>query len=222
MKIEDILNEELINPEQTEKSYHGNFKRNFKIPSKPNLGAGARSKVKADPTDPHMAIKFTKNPLQKENEGFDRYPEFIKYLITHKIENPHFPKVYKMSKISDKNQRFIYTYRLEKLIPIDQISEEEFSAFIQKTFTENSEHYNTLMDDNQPFDHKLTMLGVIFNHIITYGDSEHSILQESLSEALQILKKILIDLNATSDVYYKNIMWRRGGQGLTVVFIDPI
>lgn len=216
MKIQDILDEELVQPNKLERKYAGKFNYlGSDNNSKKNLDSGSMASVKQDVNDPHMVIKHNLSPFTARD---DSYPDFINYLIENKIENIHFPKVYDIHKIYDRYGRYIYKYRLEKLIPLKDASLEEFQNF----------RYNTF-DDDHVFENRVSYmaidLGIMMRELCNpYSPSSKlAILKsESLKEACIIVRNMTKELKTYSDIYEKNLMWRRGPYGLTLVIIDPI
>lgn len=220
MKIQTILTEKLIDTTKQEKNYSGTFKdAPPRGTPKKQIDAGSMASVKNDPNDPHMVIKHNRVPNMARN---DLYPKFITYLIDHDIENPHFPRVYDIKKITDKEGKFIYTYRLEKLLPLSDASNDECDMFIENNFYQNSEYYEFYHFDVDK-NHRYAWVAKIFAAFIKNDDFSDHLRSESLIEAMKIIKDIMHTLGSReSDIYYKNLMWRRGPHGLTLVFIDPV
>lgn len=232
MKIQLLL--ELIQTTQTSKPFHGSLvlRRDSKHYNRnvlrKELGAGTQSSVKDHPNDPHMVKKHNIRPypdtLGKQTDGFN---QFINYLIEHDLlDNVHFPKVYDIKEIVDQDDRKIYTYTMEKLVPSMSLYRDEIDAFCEKIFTpELAERFFTdaSMLGRSEETYKYRMFDLFtqeFDEALNYGRIT-DIQDESLRDAFVTLHMISLRLKKSSDLHNGNFMWRRSSTGVQIVFTDP-
>ena len=231
MRILDILilTEELVQTQQQQASYNGNLR-----PGRPHDGNGTQAKVTPDRNDPHMVRKHNYNPYVKDRSSMqatfqtrkeDGFNRFVQFLIKHKHmgENPHLPRVYNIKTITDAEGRHINTYTVEKLTESSEITWEELEAFIEGNLHEGS----IWMDE----DRRGTQ-GWVWNTFQTVAQTldraisldtvrDKVVKSETLIEAIDILRKAKRVLGEPTDMHAENYMWRRGPQGMTLVFNDP-
>lgn len=234
MHILCLIAEDLINPEMVQKKYSGEFRgrsRHDISSRKKELGRGTQASAKNDPNDPHMVKKHNIRPydLDHRRDGFNH---FINYLIQHDLtDNIHFPRVYNIKEITDKNDYVIYTYTIEKLIPYEKASLRELTSFVEHNFSKNwylAIMANGLKEEEDGSSHiNLKKLSdVVASHIyktVSGGlDMDEVLRSESLIDALTITRKIGRDMGMPSDLHAGNLMWRRTSTGLTLIINDPL
>lgn len=205
MKIQDLLEAPVatnIETKPTHRSMRDFYQKDRGRPQ------GNFSVVKDDPTDPHMVRKSARRARSSENveEGFK---VFIKYLVKNKIENIHFPRVYDVKTIRGSDGYELDTFRTEKLIAYEKISQEELDAYaVRMTGNENSDFFNLSSFIFGKCEGKFRALPFT---------------EESLDEACAIVYKILSETpGAENDAGTFNLMFRRTPQGLQLVINDPI
>lgn len=219
MNIYDLL-EDLIGTVKTQKTYNGVLgtkSRNFNTGRKA-LGSGNYASVKQDPNDPHLVKKHSKRIESKD----DGYNNFIEYLINHDLmDNIHFPKIYNITAIKDKEGNVIHTYKMEKLIPFYDANKRELEFFIHKTF--NQDGVNIILKAYARNDSLPLAISMIISDC-AYGDFDMEyIIDDSFREAIDTIKVIARDTPFVNiDIKIDNMMWRRTPHGLVLVFTDPI
>lgn len=232
MKITDIL--EMFEPNVSSGTYDGEFKDKGewdydkkKAREFPGGGRGSFANVRADKKDPHMVRKNQHTPAFKDSD--DGYIPFINYLIEHKLMGQfvNFPRVYDIKKIQSKrNDGFIYSYTIEKLVEGRDLSMEELNAVIDRTL--GNEKIKAMTYTKREELVSPNRLNQWFAAQITYAMHDgYNIIDEELVKALQVLKTIIEDNVKTgsiimTDIHGGNIMYRRTPHGLQVVLSDPI
>ena len=231
MKIQLLL--ELIQTTQSSKQFHGKFggkKRENHNRWKKGLGGGTQASVKDHPHDPHLVKKHNVKAYPDDNGKLtDGFNSFVNYLIEHDLmDNVHFPKVYDIKEIVDKNGRKIYTYDMEKLVKSEDLSREELEAFCERTFI--PETVIEFLDDaataptrgdHEPY--RLRLLDKftnVFDSALNYGNVA-DLQDESLKFAFEIIHQIATHLQKNSDLHHSNYMWRRSSTGVQIVITDP-
>lgn len=178
-----------------------------------NLSHGTFSAVKDDPQDPHMVRKFSINGRHPyDSEGFKA---FITYILQNGYqENIHMPRVYDMKTIRGSDGYELDSYRVEKLIPMNSVSREELVA------------YTEMVMDNPEIkdDYSISLISSILAEEVNIAVEEFQpyFKLDSLNEACHIVAMALQATNGTNDINNNNLMFRRTGSGLQLVFSDPI
>jgi hypothetical protein len=231
--------EDLVNPEIRDRAYNGYMKSRADIAwngsksgkaaldntHKRQLGMGAFSTVKADPSDPHMVKKHNHHPI-KRNGWQDGFNLFIEYLIVNdKLGNPHFPRIYNIEVVEDRDEKSIHTYKMERLVPLAEVSAEETQAYIEnhmgvdwKEFAERYEYGGSEgLTDNVMADVIADITGRCLLNV-------YHTTNETLEEAFNVVRacKRGLPSDYAIDMHQGNLMWRRGSHGLTLVLTDPI
>lgn len=223
-----LLLERLHDIQTDTRPYNGTLRsrRDFSNTDKdPNyLGSGGSSIAKNHP-DPHMVKKYNHQVFggihgRTDGDGFNK---FIEYLIDHDIDNIHFPRVYNVKKIVDKDDGYIHTYTMEKLVNYyaDDLTPEQFEAFLEHNVSlpvRRAFHLvRPMKNDGGDKFSRLDLLARMLSTKVSTGDMG-GILTEPLREAMTLLSRMGGEL----DIHGDNLMWRRGGQGMTLVFLDPL
>ena len=227
MKIQELL-EDLVNADISRKKYNGTLqgKDTRYAKSKKQLSNGSQASVKADPNDPHMIKKHNTKvfPEIKKATGYGRpartndgFNEYIEYLINHQLtDNIHFPKIYNIKTIIDKDNRKIHSYTMERLIETFELSEDEINAFIEKTVSEDWMGY--IEPGKDGLDDVIPLIRKCLD--ITKRPSDIFI-DEEFIKAIDILNKVKSAIHGKDDLSVYNIMWRRTPYGVILVFTDP-
>lgn len=225
MDINKLLElvERQIDTEVADRKYSGKFR----FPDSFADQGSQFSTGKPARTDPHMFKKHGTRPLggderkDYDDEGdavfgqvdVDGYDVFVRYLVKHDIDNPHFPAVYKAHKITDKQGRHINKYDVEKLIPSDKLSPEELEHVLDTTFTERP-----------PNEHHWSALNLLTSALsaVVKGSPRfnHGLALDSMKEAVTILGNIRREERLQWDIHSGNFMFRRTRNGLQLVFND--
>lgn len=190
----------------------------------------AFSKGREHKSDPHMFQKYNHTPLAKDS--VDGYDVFIRYLISHDIDNPHFPAVYNVKKINDKNTSYITKFDVEKLLKHTQVSVAELIAIMNISFNHDEHTANWLSELEENIDnfkegewlngHKLGDLADSIASRVEFGlHNLDSIRSDSLKQAIKILNTIRNEEKLHVDIHRENVMYRRTAHGLQLVINDP-
>lgn len=223
------LMEELVHPEISRKSFGGKFSsysKNQNLISstkKKSIGVGTQARVKNDPMDPHMVKKHNTRPYNATHgKGNDGFNIFIDYLITNDLtDNIHFPKVYNIKTITDRDGSFIHTYTMEKLVEFSAVGADQIVSYMDNNL--NPDLIGTMPEWIVDEDAKLRWLEPRIERVIDRAVSLNADVAstETLSEAFNIVYKASRELNIDSDLHIGNMMWRRSSTGLTLIINDP-
>lgn len=228
MKITDIL--EMFEPNVSSGTYDGEFKDKGewdydkkKAREFPGGGRGNFANVRPDKKDPHMVRKNHHTPIFGDEE--DGYVPFINYLIQHKLmgEYVNLPRIYDVKRIASKrNEGYIYSYTLEKLLSFKEVEMDEMNSVINRTLGDkppkgmpwfNREDAQNTKTLNQWFASQIER---------SLGDG-YNIRDPELVKALELIDKVNTDNpNNITDIHGGNIMYRRTPHGLQVVITDPL
>lgn len=220
MKIDLLL--ELVQPKVAEKKFNG-YMRDGNRSSHKEVGRGLRSSVKHDATDPHMVRKHNHETFA-DYEKPDGFNQFINYLIENDLlDNPHFPRVYNITKVTGQNDKHIYTYKMEKLVSGVELNGKEIDAVIHQNFQDwainvGEDHYNR---EALWVRKKLNAIESVLTTAVHQKDYR-KLKSETLIEACQILHNMLKHYETDLDLNIGNFMFRRTGVGLQLVITDPI
>lgn len=215
MKIQDLL-ERIVEPQITNQRFKGTLRtRGVRIPG--TLGQGHFSTVNDHKTDPHMVRKHNHRAMGDDRvETEDGFEVFIRQLIKLDLmDNIHFPKVYVQKKITDRGDSHINKFEMERLIPVGELSDEEWEYIVETNFTEALRERHKKVT----FGSVGETLGMCLDnarHIETY------IKLDTLKEAMTALAGIIDRINALVDMHAGNYMFRRTPHGLQLVITDPI
>lgn len=224
MKLRDIILFENDKPITSQGTYGGEFKRSW-TPSPKAIGRGKHSSVKPDPRNPDNVIKHNIRPYPlpdgADNDGFN---VFITYLIDNNLTgNPHFPRVNTVKTLTDKTGSRIHKYNMEKLQPSWKLTPQEFHDFVNQNLVDGvlglSEEEMEYVDDDFLNNAMGAFVGALANNLPYNKPLAKS---TELDQAVKIMSRILKETDhLVLDLNDENIMWRRDGAGLTLVFADP-
>lgn len=214
MKILDLLEGPIQTNIEPEKLFNGVLK------SRPN-GYSSFSSVSPVKNSPHEIKKYGHTPLAIQ-EGFNF---FIKYIIeTNNQSNIHFPRVYSVQKIGDKDGKHIDKYIMERLIDLDSVSYDELVIVFKQNFKIYNQNYVSAAE----------VADIISRCVNSTPSREEEILSDSLSEALKLTNdcikkckevcsgKQYKNYRVCEDLHSGNIMLRRTQHGYQIVINDPI
>ena len=233
MKIIDLLLEDQFQTSRVEKRFSGSLKSQHYI-KRHEISRGTQAAVKDDKTDPHMVTKYNhrtyhdddKPSRRFENRKDDGFNQFINYLIDNKLMgvNPHFPRVYDVKTITDREGKRIHTYTVEKLIEFDAVSRPELESFLEHSLHPDSVWIDPDIVEERPWvlaasERIAKRLELCVRQMSTARETLKS---ETLIGAIKVLHKMDKEFPSQLDIHYGNLMWRRTQHGLTLVFNDPI
>lgn len=224
MQIFNIL-EALVEPTETTKQYGGDLVKRSKnkapvqFNKKKELGGGVHGTAKPDPNDEHMAIRYNHRPQDEENP-YDGFRKLLRLMKENRLmDDPHFVKVYGITRIDGKNGKHIYKYKVEKLVKWTSLSDEEMESIINT-------HFNGDMDIGEDGENIIDSMCVAIENFLESGQNpdifngtfKRSML--NLKDAYQShVPKSEFDI-LYLDIHSGNIMVRRGPHGLQLVFTD--
>lgn len=215
MKISDLLDlvERQVATELEQRPFHGNLRDSSR--GKRSAFASGRP----DRSDPHMFQKYNHRPLGGRDEyGADGYEAFIRYLLENDIDNPHFPVVYGIKKITDKNGKYINKYNVERLQEFDTLERDDINLIIRNNFEDMAQGEFEGMPRIDMLD---TVAALIEDTVSRFPLHINYFRQDSLKEALEILHNIANAKRFHVDIHRGNLMVRRGPVGLQLVINDP-
>jgi hypothetical protein len=212
LEMMDVIEEDITQTRVSDRKYGGNLSDHRHLATasrRQELGDGAFSKVFTDPTDPHMVDKRS-STLRHVRGAKDGFNAFIEYLVKHDLmDNIHFPKVYNVDRVTGKDGKYRESYKVEKLIPLQKLSEEELDTLAEMNFPQLFE--NT-PEEISSFIERSVINQLTFNRLKS----------ESLKDAISIVKRAASELKFMVDLHDENIMVRRTSVGLQIVINDPL
>lgn len=189
---------------------------------------GSYAKVDPDEDDPHMVKKTThpEHAVAQSNDIADSYFHFIKYITDNKLadNNPFFPRVYSIKTNVDKRGMKQPVYQMEKLIPFSEIDQDLLIAYGNRIFLDFEDSLGRKRDDDERlkargFTGSANLVGRAFSDAIF----RNNIADKKLADAIGVIKKLIRQIDGSvMDLHAKNMMFRRSGQGIQLVLIDPI
>ncbi len=161
---------------------------------------------------PHAAQMLTK-------DGFNYFIENI--IKSDSFDNIHFPKVYNIKKITDKEGNWIHKYDVERLIPLKELSNREIYRLFTDNFKRHVKEYEKM--DSYDLEDTRSNIGFILSSAIRKND--HSELRSAeLKKAVSLLHNMntrASDEGHFMDLHSDNVMARRTPYGLQLVINDP-
>lgn len=215
MKIREILNEDLVDPEYRERTVSTPFnlkklgKRTEYYANRDKGGAYATGTP--DPKDPFM---FRKKMRQPSKLDMDAYYQYLKFIQPFADENPFFPKVYSIDVKTDPNGIQKPSYKLEKLTSLTD-AEKQTSYQLEEILSEK--YLNFDVDE-----YSATLF-----RTIRYSLRDQSYLKyikdEKLKEAIEVIRYFLEKHPYfNEDLHRGNMMIRFTSTGPQLVFTDPV
>lgn len=220
MKLTEIFDPEVVDKTinknlQKTKNFYGN---DF---SKDSMGYGLFSFVRPDKRDPHLISKRHKNPEWEKSAMPDLFIKYAEMVMDEKLWNMiHFPRIYKLTTLTDVEDKKLRKWKIEKLYDASTLNHEEVQSLMERYF--GSGIYKTvgLPPNKITYRHVLQYLA----NTIKVNDLE-KIKDETLLNACKKLIEIKDRLSQKTeipfDLGYSNIMIRRTKFGPEVVFSDP-
>lgn len=178
------------------------------------LGVGHFSRAFKDPDDPHMIDKeqIRKSYQDRMADGFEF---FAKKVIKNKLWNEiHFPRIYVENVTTDKTGKKNYKWKMEKLIPLTEYSDEGLHHLAEQYFGEDN-----AIEINSGYTLASAVQDAVHGYI--------KIRDEQLMKALKILKELykeyfeLTNGGGFWDMHAANMMIRRTSVGPQLVITDP-
>lgn len=215
MKLIDL--QEIFTPTETTIFSNRKFRPNYDPnPTKRELGRGKYSVVADDPADPHMVKKRQLSRSDTDNSK-DLYTTFAKTVVAYKLWNKiHFPRIYEIKVLQDKDHKQLFKWRIEKLHDIYTLSPEEFDSLINRYFTR---------DIVQAINKSPERMCDIMRSMIVKKDFSN-VEDEQFKTCMAIISKMIQSFQSIGryfklDLHSGNIMVRRTSVGPQLVITDP-
>lgn len=208
MKIIEL--QEIFEPAISHKKYRGNFDNKYPKRTPDELGRGSFSIARPDKSDPHTIKKRQYNdPNRKLRDAFQLY---AKEVADNSLwDEINFPRIYEIKSFSDKSNKTLHKWKMEKLIRLHDLTPEDLKSLGEK-YDIPPKH------SEDPFE--------LSNYIADLFHGDKTTNNERLSKSISILRKIYEKLQITNrsifeDLGSYNIMVRRTQHGFDLVFSDP-
>lgn len=205
----EIIGERLIQTDVVDRKYNGQFDFNrLRTMKRTDIGHGAFAKVVPDNKNPHSVIKKSKVPVGQNNlfkrDGFKTFTDLLG--IGDVADNIHFPRVYKVDTITDRNKTQRYEFDIERLVPLSSMSRKEFEAIATANF--------------EPAPKNVEAMAGIVDMACAHLDTS-KIKSESLAKACNTLGRYARDYDVGLDLHSDNLMVRRTPYGNVLIINDP-
>lgn len=216
MKIFEIINEDLIDPQEREwrmsEPYNmrkiGNRAQRDLVRGK----GGAYAAGTPDPKDPFIYRKKSRQPSKLPVDAYYQYLKFVQPFVD---ENPFFPRVYNIDIKTDAQGRQKPSYKLEKLMSLKDADNEMHGGLDE-----------VLMDKYvaNPDDYASMSIGEYVSRAADhFGDYYENIKDEKLKEAIDLINYFIEENpDFLPDLHQGNMMVRFGPGGPQLVFTDPV
>lgn len=223
MKIRNLL-ENLTPTSFADKRYNGKF--GAASGRTGVLGDGSFSRAREDKKNPHSVVKHSKLPLRFQ-EGFNLFATYVA-TTPGAMDNVHIPKVYKISKYTDKNGKHIDVYDVEKLIDGGSITEKEFKYMLESYFDTSDSKLARIIERNGYTEY---VLAEVIEFSVLSDEYAKKIISTELQKAVVIVRNAVeyannnldtFSVSARTDLHNENIMYRRTPFGVQCVISDPI
>lgn len=178
---------------------------------------------------------------KKFEEPRDPYSVYIGKIAHNKLseKNPYFPRVYKITRIFDKNGKIKYKYNLEKLFHIEEISNEELIEYGNRIFNKFNAILNTKKDpttqalnffkknsSKYELQDEINELKIkimyAYSDIMSDPNYSEIIKDKNLLKALNFIYDLAEMKDYVIDLHGKNFMFRRSAHGIQLVLTDPL
>lgn len=211
-KLSKDIDYDKLYDEQNKKLVDASLGGNFK-------GVGLFGYVKKG-GDPFLINKKSHMFTNLENDGYFTY---IKYIVDNKLseKNPYFPRVYEIKTFTDNNQNKRYSIKLETLIDLNDLDEDELYNLINNLFKDADAHIAEMKSATNVKQQK-TILFFVLEDLIKSSDLNLYSKDELLYDAIKIIRTIKASSGFEWDLHAGNMMARRGKTGLQLVITDPL
>jgi hypothetical protein len=186
---------------------------------------GLYSYVKFDDEQPHTARKYSRGAHASSTDPFDTYARVI---MDNELwsKSVHFPRVYERNVSDDEKYGSSTDWTMEKLISDKELSDTDIKGLLKVYFTGRS--VDLLLGANT-FSRRqaLRAMSQHFADMLEHpSDLSDEVLavkpnQRQLLYTFAKLREIKDKHNLEADMHPGNIMYRRSGNGLQIVFNDP-
>lgn len=198
-----------------------------------NYNQGSFSSVYDKKNDPHSIIKTNKSFSDENNDTglrnntdfkspinikkYDGYHHYVDILMETKIyeENPYFLRVRNIHTVTDKNNKNIYNFDVEKLFPLYKFGVQLIKNYFYRIF-ELDDSYDQYFNNIKDVENIDAIQSLIYYILMR---DRHKIKDNLLKEALNFLR--VNSGQFSLDLHGENILYRNGKQGMQMVFSDP-
>jgi hypothetical protein len=169
--------------------------------------------------DAHLINKINKNPTYHTNHASDPYYAYIKTVADNNLasSNPYFPRIYEIN----AGPGIKTQYKMEKLQPYTDFTNDEFLNIGKKIINNFSENYQKRCKFAGYDIYVFTAIKQIIEKSLNHNDFR-DIKDPYLKQALHLIKNIKIKLDAVYDIKPDNIMIRMSKYGPQLVITDPL
>lgn len=188
----------------------------------PQDPAGWYSAGQTNPRDPHEFVKRTHLTSLLDKDAYFQFVSKIRDLKQDGYTNRFFPQVYNIDIVQDTKGNQRPRYRIEKLQPGENFSEEALLGLYDRLFTKEFDT-ERLKNISNP---RAVIWRAIAQECARAAEKNNytNIRDEELEQALKLVAK-LVDQNYSSwnvDLHSNNIRVRGSNVGPQLVLMDPI
>lgn len=198
------------------------------VPEKSGVRAGMFNQVKPHPKEPARVIKRSKQPVDDKKSSYrgDLFYEFVKFLSENDgFSNSHFPRVFNVKTIKDRDGKKVFKYDVEKLNEITDLSANQL-AYVSKNILGST--------FDSPKDFAFALAQLIADYVNKGKRSSlDAIKNKSVRTAVELIREFVREFNmeidygssdrqAIADRSWANIMLRSTGESPTIVLADPV
>ena len=176
---------------------------------------------------PGMIVKYASLGGEGTDPKKDGYFNYLNELVKNDrmASNPYFPRIYSITKIDNDQMAVV----MEKLQPFMSLSNAEVEAMGDRAFGDFDaaikEHVDRATID---WTLKLGKAAKKYFYVdlvsraVTGKVPLSAIKDESLQEALMVIRQIMMLRKGNEDIHHNNVMVRRGPTGAQMVLLDPL
>ena len=186
--------------------YDKSYYRDYERQNPTEIGHGKFSYVKDKKSDPHFVQKVMKKA--SDDLSGDAYYVYIKTIVDQKIaqHNPFAPRVYKINQFKGTDGKQKYSIDMEKLIPLDDISQPELQEYARRLFD--------IDDEVNMYDFSSFVEDAMHGRI--------ELKDKNLLKLFNLINSIKEKYGFYDDLHAANMMFRRGPYGIQLVITDPL
>ncbi len=189
------------------------------------LGDGLYSVVVSDQDQPGTVKKlsygYRGNGYTFESLLKDGYFNYVMAMAeNNRMDwNPYLPKIYSIKFFESKDNLIAFTIEMERLFPIEELSNEEIGFIGDKIFEDFSERLERQGSDNWLDDLMRYIEAASKGYGHAYGIK---IIDSRFRHAMSIISKLRRSNKGGIDIHEGNIMFRRTPYGPQLVISDPL
>jgi len=240
MKISEFLIESvnILDPKTVKKITNQEF---HLVTNRAELGSGFYNKVYvADQFSVNKVVAIGQHP---QNNGYLRYINEV----LNANHNRYLPQIFNVSMFDgdpETDFRKYYVVQIERLLPVEDISEEEILQLLEQTFGHRltSKEKVEIRQKSKEWGNEWFSSSPYFEYLVRYIDSSilgyqnrdpllksvkktsdtmATFVNPELKNTIRIMKKFKNNSGLRSDLHLHNIMFRRSPYGIQMIFTDP-